>query len=138
MLRAGEMPPEGAKQPTKEELATALMRLRRPHHQRHRLHADQGARAARRSGASTGSSTTIPSARCSRSRSRPPRIFAPDGSSYGFDNISDALSISPLQVEQYFQAAETVLDALFKDRKALAGLEHSIRRARAAMRAWAP
>ena len=46
--------------------------------------------------------------------------FSPDGSSYGFDTIAEALSIAPVQVEQYYQAADRALDAAFKDRKALA------------------
>ncbi len=120
MLRAGEMPPEKAKQPTKEERdrliafvdrtinvidCTQIREPGRPAFRRlNRVEYDNTVRALFQVEVS------------------PARSFAPDGSSYGFDNISDALSISPLQVEQYFQAAETVLDALFKDRKALAGL----------------
>lgn len=48
--------------------------------------------------------------------------FSPDGSSYGFDTIADALSIAPVQVEQYYDAAGKVLDAVFKDRKAMAAV----------------
>lgn len=36
--------------------------------------------------------------------------FPPDDSGYGFDNIGDALSISPLLMEKYIQAAETIVD----------------------------
>lgn len=52
----------------------------------------------------------------------PGQSFSPDGSSYGFDTIADALSIAPVQVEQYYDAAGKVLDAVFKDRKALAAV----------------
>jgi hypothetical protein len=35
--------------------------------------------------------------------------FPPDDTGYGFDNIGDVLSVSPLLLEKYFQAAETVV-----------------------------
>ncbi len=35
--------------------------------------------------------------------------FPPDDSGYGFDNIGDALSLSPLLMEKYIQAAETIV-----------------------------
>jgi len=37
-------------------------------------------------------------------------ILPPDDSGYGFDNIGDALSLSPIHLERYFDAAETALD----------------------------
>ncbi len=52
----------------------------------------------------------------------PGETFSPDGSSYGFDTIADALSIAPVQVEQYYDAAGKVLDAVFNDRKAMAAV----------------
>lgn len=35
--------------------------------------------------------------------------FPPDDSGYGFDNIGDTLSLSPLLMEKYIQAAETIV-----------------------------
>ena len=35
--------------------------------------------------------------------------FPPDDTGYGFDNIGDVLSISPLLMEKYMQAAETIV-----------------------------
>ncbi|MEX2142131.1 MAG: DUF1592 domain-containing protein [Pirellulales bacterium] len=35
--------------------------------------------------------------------------FPPDDSGYGFDNIGDVLSVSPLLLEKYLQAAETIV-----------------------------
>src|SRR5438045_9217486 len=35
----------------------------------------------------------------------------PDDTGYGFDNIGDVLSISPLLLEKYMQAAETIVAA---------------------------
>jgi len=40
----------------------------------------------------------------------PTRDFPADGAGYGFDNIGDVLSVSPLHMEQYLSAAEQVLD----------------------------
>src|SRR5204862_779212 len=37
--------------------------------------------------------------------------FPPDDSGYGFDNIGDVLTVSPLLLEKYFQAAETIVKA---------------------------
>jgi hypothetical protein len=36
--------------------------------------------------------------------------FPPDDSGYGFDNIADVLSLSPVLFEKYFNAAEKILD----------------------------
>ncbi len=35
--------------------------------------------------------------------------FPPDDTGYGFDNIGDVLSVSPLLLEKYLQAAETIV-----------------------------
>lgn len=35
--------------------------------------------------------------------------FPPDDSGYGFDNVGDSLSLSPLLMEKYIQAAETIV-----------------------------
>jgi Protein of unknown function (DUF1592)/Protein of unknown function (DUF1588)/Protein of unknown function (DUF1587)/Protein of unknown function (DUF1585)/Protein of unknown function (DUF1595)/Ca-dependent carbohydrate-binding module xylan-binding len=43
-------------------------------------------------------------------RSRPADEFAADDRGYGFDNIADVLSVSPLHVEQYDRAAEALVD----------------------------
>ena len=37
--------------------------------------------------------------------------FPPDDSGYGFDNIADVLSVSPLLLEKYIQAAEAIVAA---------------------------
>jgi hypothetical protein len=37
--------------------------------------------------------------------------FPPDDSGYGFDNIGDVLSVSPLLLEKYLQAAESIVGA---------------------------
>ncbi len=37
-------------------------------------------------------------------------VFPPDDSGYGFDNVGDALSFSPLLMEKYLRAAQTIVD----------------------------
>ena len=37
--------------------------------------------------------------------------FPPDDSGYGFDNIADVLSVSPLLLEKYLQAADAIVTA---------------------------
>src|SRR5438045_5872772 len=37
--------------------------------------------------------------------------FPPDHTGYGFDNIGDVLTVSPLLLEKYMQAAETIVAA---------------------------
>jgi hypothetical protein len=41
---------------------------------------------------------------------RPSDDFPADDRGYGFDNIADVLSLSPLQIEMYFNAAEMLID----------------------------
>ncbi|SVA90714.1 uncharacterized protein METZ01_LOCUS143568, partial [marine metagenome] len=41
---------------------------------------------------------------------RPAKDFPPDDSGYGFDNIGDVLSMSPLLMEKYLVAAEKIAD----------------------------
>jgi hypothetical protein len=40
--------------------------------------------------------------------------FPPDASSYGFENIAASLTLTPVQVEQYYTAAKKVVDAIIK------------------------
>jgi len=37
-------------------------------------------------------------------------LFPPDDSGFGFDNVGDALSFSPLLMEQYLRAAQSIVD----------------------------
>ncbi len=41
--------------------------------------------------------------------------FPPDDSGYGFDNIGDALSLSPILLEKYFRASQQILQAAIID-----------------------
>lgn len=42
--------------------------------------------------------------------------FAPDGTAHGFDTIADALSLSPSQVEQYYDAAKKLVATVSEHR----------------------
>ena len=37
-------------------------------------------------------------------------VFPPDDTGFGFDNISEAMSLSPMMIEKYFQAAKSIAD----------------------------
>lgn len=41
---------------------------------------------------------------------RPANVFPPDDSGYGFDNIGDVLSLSPLLMEKYMKAAKKITE----------------------------
>ena len=43
--------------------------------------------------------------------------FAPDESSYGFDNLGEVLSLSPVQVEKYHAAARTIVTAIIDQKE---------------------
>ena len=46
----------------------------------------------------------------------PAEDFPADDSGYGFDNIGDALSLSPILLEKYFRAAQEILNAAIIDK----------------------
>ena len=59
-----------------------------------------------------------------RIEASPADQFPPDDSGYGFDNVADALTLSPLLMEKYFRAASQVLDeALRLETTARVGIE---------------
>jgi len=117
MVRDGEMPPEKAKQPSTEErqrlaefidltlntldCATVKDPGRPAARRLNRIEYDASIRAL------FGLDLT------------PGQQFSPDGSSYGFDTIADALTMSPVQVEQYYDAAAKVLDVVWRDDAAM-------------------
>ena len=61
--------------------------------------------------------------------SRPAREFPPDDTGYGYDNIGDVLSLSPMLMEKYLRASRKIAaDALNTDTASHADLEFSGRR----------
>jgi hypothetical protein len=49
----------------------------------------------------------------------PSEFLPPDDSGYGFDNIGDVLTVSPLLMEKYFDAAERVVRVLVAEKPAV-------------------
>jgi cytochrome c553 len=105
-LRAGEMPPKGMPRPEKAQLETVtrwiedeLMRadrLARP---------DPGRVTARRLNRVEYNNTVRDLLGVDF---RPADDFPQDDSGYGFDNIGDVLSLSPVLMEKYLAAAEKI------------------------------
>lgn len=102
-VASGTMPPPGARQPTAAE--------------RKRLVADFDARAARKSAADPGRVTLRRLNRTEYNNTirdlvgvdfRPGDDFPSDDIGYGFDSIGDVLSLSPLLMEKYLDAAEKI------------------------------
>ena len=58
-------------------------------------------------------STATRSAICWESNFNAADELPPDASGLGFDNIADLLSVSPLMLEKYLNAAESILDGAF-------------------------
>ncbi len=117
-LRDGEMPPKKSKQPSQEERQRLITFIDRTLNTIDCANVkDPGRPAVRRLNRVEYDNSIRDLFGLELS---PAEGFSPDGSSYGFDTIADALSISPVMVEQYYDAAVKVLDAVFKDRKAMA------------------
>jgi Protein of unknown function (DUF1592)/Protein of unknown function (DUF1588)/Protein of unknown function (DUF1587)/Protein of unknown function (DUF1585)/Protein of unknown function (DUF1595) len=117
-LRDGEMPPKKSRQPSEEERQRLITFIDRTLNTIDCANVkDPGRPAVRRLNRIEYDNSIRDLFGMELS---PAEGFSPDGSSYGFDTIADALSISPVMVEQYYDAAGKVLDAVFKDRKAMA------------------
>ena len=109
-LNSGQMPPKKKKRPAEKQLLTALNWLTQE------LNKAEVAANAR--------SSQIVMRRLNRLEYRntirdllghpfdPTELFSPDTISDGFDNIGDALVLSPLHVESFVAAAERILDKI--------------------------
>lgn len=114
LIEGGEMPPADAKQPSDEERELIVKFL------------DKTLNALDCDGTRDPGPPTI--RRLNRAEYdnsmrylttldlRPAESFAADASSYGFDNIAASLTLTPLQVEQYYAAAKTVVDKLLENK----------------------
>lgn len=109
MLESGQMPPADERQPTEfdrediagfveDELDTAI-RAMRP---------DPGRVTARRLNRQEYDNTIRDLLGVD---SNPAKVFPVDDSGYGFDNIGDVLTLSPVLMEKYLSAAEAIVDA---------------------------
>jgi uncharacterized protein DUF1592/uncharacterized protein DUF1588/uncharacterized protein DUF1587/uncharacterized protein DUF1585/uncharacterized protein DUF1595/cytochrome c len=105
-LRAGQMPPKGRPAPPPEEVARVthwfdveFARMDRS------LKPDPGRVTARRLNRVEYNNTVRDLAGVDF---KPAADFPPDDSGYGFDNIGDVLSLSPVLMEKYLAAAEKI------------------------------
>jgi len=105
-LRAGAMPPDGESQPTPEERAelVSLLHQRLSHIDRSKP-VDSGRVTARRFNRTEYDNTIrdLFGIRLSVANT-----FPGDDVGYGFDNIGDVHSVSPLRLQRFLEAAETV------------------------------
>ncbi len=109
MLESGQMPPKDERQPAQfdrddiagfiEEELDAYVRAMRP---------DPGRVTARRLNRQEYNNTIRDLLSI---ETNPASAFPVDDSGYGFDNIGDVLSLSPLLMEKYLTAAENVVTA---------------------------
>lgn len=106
VLAAGEMPPKRKKQPAPEERAALLDLLREEREARlAAIPPDPGRVTVRRLNRVEYNNTVRDLLGV---ESAPSDAFPPDDTGYGYDNIGDVLTLSPLLAEKYLDAAEQV------------------------------
>ena len=114
-LQAGEMPPKGIPRPPEAEVKRVTDWIQGEFERADKLvKPDPGRVVARRLNRAEYNNTIRDLLGV---EFRPADDFPQDDSGYGFDNIADVLTLSPLLMEKYLSAAETV------SRLALAGPE---------------
>ncbi len=105
-LRTGEMPPKGFPRPDETELKTVIGWLEAEFERADRLaKPDPGRVTARRLNRAEYNNTVRDLLGVSF---KPADDFPQDDSGYGFDNIGDVLSLSPVLMEKYLSAAEKI------------------------------
>jgi Protein of unknown function (DUF1592)/Protein of unknown function (DUF1588)/Protein of unknown function (DUF1587)/Protein of unknown function (DUF1585)/Protein of unknown function (DUF1595)/Planctomycete cytochrome C len=108
-LQTGEMPPKGAPRPDETELKAAIRWLEHQFARADRLaKPDPGRVTARRLNRAEYNNTVRDLLGVDM---HPADDFPQDDSGYGFDNIGDVLSLSPVLMEKYLAAAEKVARA---------------------------
>jgi hypothetical protein len=105
-IRTGEMPPKGFPRPPEAEL-DALMKFVREEFERadRNVKPDPGRVTARRLNRNEYTNTIRDLLAVDF---RAEKDFPTDDSGYGFDNIGDVLTISPVLMEKYIDAAESI------------------------------
>lgn len=108
-IRTGEMPPKGTPAPAPASVRNVLNWLRAAYarHDR-RTKPDPGRVTARRLNRAEYDNTIRDLTGLDL---RPAAAFPVDDSGYGFDNIGDVLSLSPVLLDKYLSAARTVANA---------------------------
>ena len=105
-VRAGIMPPPGKPKPTADELKVLENWIKRDAFKADQADPDPGRITLRRLNRVEYRNTIRDLMGIDF---RTDEEFPADDSGYGFDNIGDVLSISPLLLEKYVQAAETIV-----------------------------
>ena len=108
MLEMREMPPEGRPKPDHAEIDLALKSIRGLFHEFDRTAKPNVGRVTIRRLNRTEYNNTIRD--LVGVDFKPAEDFPADDVGYGFDNIGDVLSVSPLLLEKYLNAAETILE----------------------------
>ena len=103
-IRAGEMPPKGLPRPNPEEIATTTAWIEAQFAAADE-HPDPGHLTAHRLNRTEYNNTVHDLLGV---RFKPAADFPADDSGFGFDNIGDALSVSPVLVEKYLAAAKKI------------------------------
>jgi mono/diheme cytochrome c family protein len=106
-LRAGDMPPAGRKRPTQAEMDTINAWLDAVVFKIDCSQKDPGRVTIRRLNRAEYNNTIRD---LTAVDFHPANDFPSDDVGYGFDNIGDVLSMSPLLMEKYLAAAEKILD----------------------------
>ena len=105
-LKSGEMPPKGLPRPKPEEVARVTGFIEREYERQDRnAKPDPGRVTARRLNRAEYNNTVRDLIGIDFG---PADDFPADDSGYGFDNIGDVLSLSPVLMEKYLTAAETI------------------------------
>ena len=105
-LRSGEMPPKGLPRPKQEDIAAVTGWIQGEYDRIDtRTAPDPGRVTARRLNRYEYNNTVRDLTRVSF---RPADEFPADDAGYGFDNIGDVLSLSPVLMEKYMTAAEKI------------------------------
>lgn len=105
-IRSGMMPPTDAERPTKEEVDTVIQWIETDAFALDPNDPDPGHVTLRRLNRNEYRNTIRDLMGVDYNTEV---NFPPDDSGYGFDNIGDSLSLSPLLMEKYIQAAETIV-----------------------------
>ena len=106
-LRAGVMPPVGERRPSVEELETIANWIKFTAFGINADDPDPGRMGVRRLNRREYDNTVDDLMGIKFDAAL---VFPPDDSGYGFDNVGDALSFSPLLMEKYLRAAQTIVD----------------------------
>jgi hypothetical protein len=106
-IQDGTMPPKGMPRPPAEDMAKVVDWIREGlHRMEQAAKPDPGRVTARRLNRAEYNNTVRDLLGVDF---RPADDFPQDDSGYGFDNIGDVLSLSPVLMEKYLKAAETVV-----------------------------